>query len=295
MKEAVALMRAAFEEMRTGEALNHPRRRISLPAGSTLHYMAAGDGRYFGAKVYSTHPRHGANFWFLLFRTADAKPLAVFEANALGQIRTGAASGYATDLLARPGARAVAIIGSGFQARTQLEAMLVVRPIESVRVWSRSAERRAAFARDCEEAFGVEVRATATPEEAVRGAPILITATNAKDPVVEDGWVGPGTHINAMGSNQASRRELPASLVRRSNPIAVDSLETARMESGDLLLGLDASDWGRVIELKDAAPRTESESVSLFKSHGLAIEDVVAAGFVYERYRGSEPAILASA
>ncbi len=283
MADAVGLMRVAFQELQTGEAVNHPRRRIGLPSGSTLHYMAAGDARYFGTKVYSTHPKYGANFWFLLFRTADAKPLAIFEANALGQIRTGAASGYATDLMARHDVDDVAVIGSGFQARTQVEAVLAVRSPRRVRVWSRSEERRKAFARECRDMFGIEVLATATAEESVRAAGIVITATNAKDPVVEDAWIGPGTHINAMGSNQATRRELPSELVRRCNPIAVDSIDTARMESGDLLMGLGESDWCRVIELKEAPKRTDQECISLFKSHGLAIEDVAAAGFVYER------------
>ncbi|MBZ5585820.1 MAG: ornithine cyclodeaminase family protein, partial [Acidobacteriia bacterium] len=121
MRDCIGLMRTAFERLASGEAVNQPRRRLILPTHSVLHYMAAGDPRYFGAKIYSTHPRHGAHFLFLLYRAEDAAPLAVIEANRLGQIRTGAASGLATTLLARPGARAVGVIGSGFQARSQLD------------------------------------------------------------------------------------------------------------------------------------------------------------------------------
>lgn len=284
MGEALRLMREAFAALRAGAAINHPRRRVALPTGSVLHYMAAGGEEYFGAKVYATHPQHGAHFWFLLFRAADAAPLAVMEANALGRIRTGAASGYAAELLAREDAATLAVIGSGFQARTQVEAMLCARPgIRQVRVWSRSVEKRTAFAAECSQAFGVPVEAAASAEQAVGGADILVTATNARDPVVRDEWVAPGTLVAAMGSNQARRRELPAELVRRCSPLVVDSIGQARMESGDLLLALEEPEWARVVELKDEPHRVDSHSVALFKSHGLAIEDVAVAGFVYER------------
>lgn len=287
MADCIGLMRTAFARLASGEALNHPRRRLILPTRATLHYMAASDGRYFGAKIYSAHPKHGAHFLFLLYRAEDAAPLAIIEANALGQIRTGAASGLATSLLARPDARSLALIGSGFQAHTQLEAMLVAAPsLERVLVWSRSAEKCAAFASEASAQFGKPVEAAATAEEAVRGADILVTATNSAEPVVESAWVAPGTHINATGSNQARRRELPTDLVARAGLIAVDSLEQSRMESGDLLLAFHDDDWQRVIELQQVvagrAARQSPEQITLFKSNGLAVEDVIAAGFVYE-------------
>ena len=126
-----------------------------------------------------------------------------------------------------------------------------------------------------------------TDGEAVRGADILITATNSATPVVESDWVGPGVHINAMGSNQAQRRELPEDLVRRCDPIVVDSREQGRMESGDLLLALRDDEWDRVTELSEVASRavgrTSDTAITLFKSNGLAVEDVAAAGCVYER------------
>src|SRR5262245_38896689 len=150
METAVELMEAAFDRLAAGEALNHPRRRLILPTGSVLHYMAGGDGAYFGTKIYSTHAKHGAHFLFLLYAAADAQPLAIFEANYLGQIRTGAASGYATRLLARPEAATVGVIGSGFQARTQIAAMRAVRNIRQVRIWSRSEAKRQALARECD-------------------------------------------------------------------------------------------------------------------------------------------------
>jgi len=278
IEKAVELMEAVFRRLSAGESLNQPRRRLVLPTGSTLHYMAGADGLYFGTKVYSTHPKHGANFFFLLYSAADAKPLAMIEANYLGQIRTGAASGYATKLLARPDASKVGIIGSGFQACTQLAAMRVARPIEQARVWSRSPEKRAAFARQ-HGAIAVD-----TAEEAVRDADIVVTATNSKEPVLDASWISPGAHVNAMGSNRADRRELPAELILRAGLIAVDSIEQAKMESGDLLLALPPEKWAEhhVVELKDVSGRPGANGITIFKSNGIAVEDVVSAGHVYE-------------
>src|SRR5437764_8185960 len=177
MADCIGLMRTAFERLASAEGINQPRRRLALPTKSTLHYMAGSDGRYFGAKVYSTHPRHKPHFLFLLYRAEDAELLAIVEANHLGQIRTGAASGYATQLLARSESQTLAVIGSGFQARTQVAAIRAAMPrVDRIRAWSRSAEKREAFAREC------RVEAPATAEEAVRGADIVVTATNAGEP-----------------------------------------------------------------------------------------------------------------
>ena len=267
------MMRLAFESLAKGEAQNQPRRRLVLPTGSVLHSLAGAYGNYFGTKIYSTHPQHGAYFLFVLYDAKTANPLALMEANYLGQIRTGAASGYATDLMANPVARVLGIIGSGFQAHTQLEAMRAVRPIAEARVWSRNPEKRRKFAQE------LGVTESATAEDAVRGADIIVTATNAKDPVVEDGWIGPGVHVNAMGSNIASRRELPAGLIRRANMIAVDALDQARIEAGELIL---ADHWANVVELKDLRRTYDPARITIFKSIGLGLEDVAAGGFVYE-------------
>src|SRR5437899_2557632 len=186
MREAVRLMRETFAALRAGTALNQPRRRLVLPNGSTLHSMAGAWGRYFGTKFYSTNPRHGAHFFVFLFDAETAEPLAQIEANWLGQIRTGAASGYATDVLAAPGAATLGIIGSGFQARSQLDAIREVRQLREVRVWSRSEEKRRRFADE------TGARAVSSAEEAVRGADIVVTATSAGKPVIEASWIVPG-------------------------------------------------------------------------------------------------------
>jgi len=294
LKDCIELMQTAFARLATGEALNHPRRRLILPTGSVLHYMAASDGRYYGAKVYASNPKRGAHFLFLLYRAADAEPLAILEANHLGQIRTGAASGLATRWMSRDDASTLAIIGSGFQARTQLDAMLAVRGITETRVWSRDPAKRGAFAAEAAARLGTKVQAADTAEQAVRGAHIVVTATFAREPVLSAEWISPGTHINAMGSNQAARREIPAELVRRADSIVVDSIEQALMESGDLLMaGWTGPQAGfPVVELQDVASgrvqaRTTPGQITLFKSNGLAVEDVIAAGLVYERAKAA--------
>ncbi len=274
ISEAIRLMRMAFEALKIGRAINQPRRRLILESGSVLHSMAGAVGNYFGTKFYSTNPRYGAHFYFFLYDSKTAQPLAMLEANYLGQIRTGAASGYATDLLANPKAETLAIIGSGFQARTQLDAIRAVRPIQTVRVWSRSEEKRLKFAEER------SVTAASSAEDAVRGADIVVTATNAKDPVLESSWISDGTLVNAMGSNVANRRELPADLVKRAALVAVDSLEQAKIEAGDLIL---ADSWANVVELQNIEPHHDPNHVTIFKSIGLGVEDVAAGAYIYER------------
>ena len=274
MRAAIDVMRKTFEALAQGRAQNQPRRRLILETGSVLHSMAGAYGNYFGTKFYSTNPRYGAHFYFVLYDAKTAQPLAMMEANHLGQIRTGAASGYATDLLADPQAETLGIIGSGFQARTQLDSIRAVRPIKTVRVWSRSEEKRRAFAEES------SVTAVDSAEEAVRGARIVVTATNSKDPVLESSWIEPGTMINAMGSNVANRRELPADLIQRADLIAADSIEQAKIEAGDLLL---ANHWSNVVELKDAQRRYDGKQITIFESLGLGVEDVAAGAFLYER------------
>jgi alanine dehydrogenase len=274
MRDAIGLMRDAFEALARGEAINQPRRRLILDTGATLHSMAGSYRNYFGTKFYSTHPRYGAHFYFVLYDAQTAEPLAWMEANSLGQIRTGAAGGYATDLLANPEAETLGVIGTGFQARTQVEAIRAVRPIKTVRVWSRSEEKRRKFADEC------SAQAMDSAADAIRGAQIVITATNSAEPVLEDGWIAPGTMINAMGSNVASRRELPSELVRRATLVAVDSLEQAKIEAGDLLL---ANSWANVVELKDVTPHFQASQITIFKSLGIGVEDVAAGSLVYQR------------
>jgi ornithine cyclodeaminase/alanine dehydrogenase-like protein (mu-crystallin family) len=290
MFKAVELVETAFRQLADGTTINHPRRRVILPTGSVLHYMAAGTPDYFGLKAYSVNAKTGAHFEVLLYRASDGLPLATLEANHLGQIRTGAASGVGTKFLARGDASVAAIIGSGFQAETQLEAVANVRKLREVRVWSRKEDRRQAFAARCAEKFGLNVKATESAHACVDGADIIVTATASKTPVIESEWILPGTHINAAGSNWAQRRELPTALVCDRNAlIAVDSVEVGKIESGDLLIpqqerglpSLPAVELSEIVAGKKTG-RAHVDQITIFKSNGLAAEDIAVAGYIYE-------------
>jgi len=274
MTACIEMMRRAFEEMRAGRTRNQPRRRLVLETGSVLHQMAGSWGKYFVTKIYSSNRKYGVlQMINLLYDAETGKPLAYLEANNLGMIRTGAASGYATDLLAAPDASIVGLIGSGWQARGQVEAMRAVRPIKEIRVWSRKAENAQAFAKE----FGCVAAESA--EAAVRNAPIVITATSSKDPVIEAAWIRPGTMINAMGSNVANRREIPEDVMRAAR-VVVDDMEQAKIEAGDIIL---ADSWANVVELKDVDRGHDPARVTIFESLGIAVEDAAAAGYVYEQ------------
>jgi alanine dehydrogenase len=280
MAKAIDLLEEAFQAWGAGKAFNQPRRRMVVPTGAVLHALAGYNEKYFGTKVYATHLKHGAWFHFLLYDAATARPLALLEANWLGQIRTGAASGLATRRWARPGPAVVAVLGSGFQARGQLDAVRAVREVSRVFVWSRKRENAEKFAAE----MGAEVAESA--DAAVGEASIVVTATSAKDPLFSAASVQPGTHVNAAGSNAPGRRELPGELLERASAIIVDSTEQARMEAGDLLLGLDDEGWGRVEELREGRARASAEEITVFKSVGLGLEDLAVAAWVYESLRG---------
>jgi len=288
MGECIQRMRECFAALGRGEAHNVPRRRLFLPTGTVMHQNAGAWGNYLGTKIYATNVKKGAlHFHVLLYNAETAEPLALVEANHLGQIRTGAATGAATDILAPGGVEKVALIGTGFQAWTQLEAVLAVRPAKHVSVYSRKAAKRESFAAKAGAAFGVDVTAAASAEECVRGAQIVITATYAKDPVLEDEWVEPEAHVNAAGSNQAGRREIPTGLVKRAALIALDSLEQAKIEAGDLLLAVPESDWGGLplVEMGKLAAGgfARPQGITIFESLGLGAQDVAAAALVYEK------------
>lgn len=296
MPAAIEAVEEAFRLLGEKKAQNQPRRRI-IAGDSVLHFMAAGApdlgsvGRgATGVKVY-TSSKGGVRFTVMLYDN-DGTPLAVLQAGRLGQMRTGAASGVATRHLARPDCREVGILGTGWQARGQLLAVREVRPIERVRAFGRDPERCKAFCQEMENALGVPVEPAPSAEACARDADIVITATKAKDPVLFGGWLRPGVHVNAIGSNWENRRELDTPAVAACHRIAVDSLEVARREAGDLLLPAaeGALSWERVEELGDIVagkrPGRESDAqITLFCSQGLALEDVAVARRVYERAR----------
>ena len=290
MPIALEIVEESLRQQGNGELILHPRRRIKMPDNALLHYMAAGDPAhgYMALKLY-TVARGIARFVVPLFRSTTGEMAALIEADSLGQIRTGAASGVATKYLANSGTQNVGIVGTGYQARTQLEAVAAVRRLERVRAFGRDPERRAKFCFEMSERIGVAVQAASSCEEAVKGADIVITATSATKVVLEGAWVTPGMHINAMGANWPQKRELDSAAVARAHKIVVDSIEQAKMEAGDLIqaFGEDQSRWAAVQELSRIVTgkepgRSSAEEITLFKSNGIATWDLAAAVRVYE-------------
>lgn len=290
MPIALDAVEESLRQQGNSQAVLHPRRRIRLPDNALLNYMAAGDPvrGYIGMKLY-TVVRGVARFVVPLFRSTTGEMAALIEADALGQIRTGAASGVATKYLANKGATTACVIGTGYQARTQLEAVAAVRKLTRVRAFGRDRQRRETFCREMSEKIGVSVEPATSGEEAVKGAEIIITATSALKVVLEGAWLAPGMHINAMGANWAQKRELDAAAVGRAANIVVDSVEQAKMEAGDLIqaFGEDQSRWDMVRELSEIVTgkisgRASPDQITLFKSNGIATWDLAAAVRVYE-------------
>ena len=289
---AISAVEEVLRDQAEGEATNRPRYRVAMPA-SQLHVMAAGDKRLkvTGLKAY-TASRKGARFLVLLYDAESGDMLAMIEADRLGQMRTGAASGVATKYLARADAETVGIYGTGWQAESQLTAVCAVRQIKTITAYGRNAERREDFARKMTALLRVDVTPAATPEEAARGKSIVITATNAREPVLKGEWVEPGTHLNVVGSNFLAKAEVDVEAIRRANVIAVDSIEQSRIEAGDLMPAIErgviswesVTELGRIVAGRDRG-RTQDDDITLFKSNGIALEDISTALRVYNLAR----------
>lgn len=290
MADAMEAVEECFRHQGEGRATNEPRRRVRAPGGM-LHVMFAADpaAGVLGLKSYTTFPG-GARFHLLLYSAEDGRLLALMEAGRLGQLRTGAASGVATRLLARRDASVAAVFGSGYQARTQVEALAHARILQEVRVYSRDAARRKQFADELCARLGLWVLPAASPEEALDGADLVATATSSTQPVFDGALARPGMHINAAGSNSLLKREVDEAVVSRADVIAVDSLSAVPLEGGDLLAPLQKGLLypEGLVELGQIAAgrhpgRTGDDQITLFKSHGIALEDIALAARVYQK------------
>lgn len=292
MAMALAAVEAAFHSLAAGTGYNLPRRRVPAPGGR-LQVMASAlpDLHVLGLKAYATF---GGPVEFLapLYDSDTGRLLALIEADWLGRMRTGAASGVATRYLARPEARTLGLFGAGGQAQTQLLAVCAARPIERVMVYSRRAEKRAAFVAAMQPQVSATLVAVADPRAAVEGMDIVTTMTTSAQPVFDGAWLSPGAHINAAGSNQLGRRELDAATFRRSACVAADSVEQARLEAGDLAgaVAEGALAWAQVVDFAEivagrAPGRTALEDITVFESQGLSVWDVATAAAVYAAAR----------
>jgi len=291
MPQALEAVEEISRKQATGEVLVHPRRRFELSSGGFFHYMAAADftAGFLAMKQY-TFVRGKIRFLVPLYEIASGDLVAMIEADYMGQLRTGAASGVATKYLARTDASVAAIIGTGGQARTQLEAIAAVRKLKSARVYGRDPERRKSFAQEMSSRIGVSVEPVSSSSDAAEGAHILCTATTASHPVVSGAHLASGVHINAIGANHAHKRELDAEAVAGADVIVVDSVDQSRQEAGDLIIAFkgDETCWTTVKKLCDVVAgkvsgRTSDTEVTLFKSNGIASWDLAVAMQVYAK------------
>ncbi len=301
MADCIDLMGETLATLTRGDALLPLRTIIRLPDGKNLFAaMPAVLGESIGAKVITVFPGNEGTPYeshigvVLYFEPQHGRLQAIIDASSVTAIRTAAVSGLATRLMAREDASELAILGSGVQAMTHLEAVLCVRPITQVRVWSRHQQNAVTFAEQAHKRFGVPVESTPTAEAAVRGAHVICTTTSAREPILLGDWLAPGAHINAVGASQRTTRELDTAAVQRARLI-VDRRESAMAESGDFLIPLNDGDittehirgeLGDVV-LGRVPGREHPEQVTIFKSLGLAVEDIASARFIYERARSS--------
>lgn len=288
MDMAIAALTEAFRQKAEGSIDNAPRARVRAEH-SMLHILGAAVKTLgvMGVKVYST-TRAGARFLVHLYDCENGELLAVMEANFLGAIRTGAASGVATNYMSRPESDTVGVFGSGWQARTQLEAVCVVRDIVEAYVYSPNTERRQIYAQEMSAELGLKVVPVHTPELAAEDKDIVITATKSATPILFGEWISPGTHLNVIGSNFLTKSEIDVETVRMCDPIVVDDREQAQLEAGDFVQAVEEGivRWSDVVELGQVVAgspgRHGKDDVTLFKSVGIAMEDVAIAKAVYD-------------
>ncbi len=293
MDACLAAVEDAFRLRGAGKAMVRPRTRMAMPGGA--HQLMAGwvggDLSAFGLKSYGGPRRpgtRGAGMLVLLYDGETSALLAIIQANRLGQLRTGAASGVATRHMAREDAHTVGIIGTGGQAPAQLDAVCRVRDVQQVRAYSRSSQKREAFAEKMASELGIPVTPADSAEACVGDADIVITITSSREPVLRGEWLRAGTHINAAGSNHYLRPELDDVAIRRADLITVDDLPQAQTESAELMAAAARGvlQWERVHELAEVvvghlSGRPEPNAITLFESQGIATWDVAAAMVTY--------------
>ncbi len=301
MKECMDVMAETLEAVERGEAILPLRPILRLPEakagvlGMMPSYLGNIDA--VGLKVITVfHGNRGTKYdshqgAVLLFETSHGQLLSIMDASSITAIRTAAVSGVATRLLARQDAASLAILGSGVQARTHLDAMIEARAVRTVRVWSRNASNAQHFVdRVAKHYPGLNISASPTVEVAVKGADIICTTTGAREPILEGEWVEPGAHINAVGSSIPSARELDSSAVKNAR-LFVDRRESTLNEGGDFLLAKkegaidDSHIVGEIGELllDKVDGRRRPDEITLFKSLGLSVEDLASANYIYRK------------
>jgi alanine dehydrogenase len=289
VKDAIVALEELFATWGQPSTANIPRRRARLPGGAfNLMGAAYGAKGIYGLKAYAG--MKGGQFHTLLYSSVDGKLKAMIEADLFGQLRTGAASGLATKLMANPDAHTLGVIGAGRQSRTQAVAVCAVRPIKRVNVFARTPESREGYARSLEKELGIEVRPAPSAEACVAEADVVVTITKSAEPVCRAAWLAKGVHVNAAGANSGDRRELDGETVLRAAVKVTDHVEQAKMEAGEFrdLVAAEKLAWSDIRELGEivtgkAKGRSSPSDLTLFKSLGIALEDVAFGEVVYQR------------
>ena len=299
MPDTLDLIERVHREYSTGKAIDVPRERTRVPkAGLHILQGAVPSAGVFGYKAY-TSSREKIRFLVYAFSAERGNLEGIVEADRLGMMRTGAAGGVAAKWLSRPEAKVAGVFGAGWQAEGQIEALALVRKLERVKVWSRTAEKLRKFCDRMQAKLGIEVVPAASANDAVTGSDIVVTITTSATPVFSGELVTPGMHINAAGSNSLLRQEIDEATLRKCDVIVVDSRPSAVKEAGDLLPLLEKgrTHAGAFTELGEViagtrAGRTSPEQVTLFESQGMAIQDLAIAahllGLARAQGRGSE-------
>jgi alanine dehydrogenase len=292
MPEAIAAVESAFAALGTGDGTaNHPRQRFFLPHG-VLHHMAAtlpGKG-VMGTKVYTSFAE-GTRFYVMLFSSDSGELLALIEGNRLGQMRTGATTGVAAKYMANEDVTTASLIGAGWQAEAQAEAIVTARPhLREIHVYSRHYVPRERFCQKMTRKLSVRFTPFDSAEAAVRGTQVVLTATTARDPVVFADWLSPGDFVAAVGANRLTAREVDEEVLARAAVVAVDDLTQAKSEAAELIFAYERRrfNWDQAVTLGEVVSgwrpgRTSPGDITFFKSLGVALEDIAVAALVYEK------------
>ena len=291
MEAVIALVERAFRDRAAGKAIDIPRRRTLQPGGH-LHVLqaAAPELNLIGFKAYYLKP-DARTFYLHLINHQRGNQEALIEADWLGRMRTGAATGVATGVLARKAAAVVACFGTGRHAQTQLEAVACVRKLTDVRAFGRNRERQAGFCATMSDKLGVEVRPVHSEAEALDGADIVNVMTRSDTPLFDGRLLQPGQHVNAAGANALDRREVDLETVRRAR-VVVDSREVARGECGDLVPAIEQGwlYWENIPDLGEVLTgqrpgRSRDDEITLFESHGMGLQDLYTGRHVLDTAR----------
>lgn len=301
MTDCIRLMRTVLREHAQGKGQQYLRTVTRLPGNDLFGFMPAhlGTGNYFGAKIITVFPgNHQVGLpshqgSVLLFDAQHGTLQFMADGDAITQIRIGAVSAVATDLLAQPGAGRLALLGAGAQGRSHLEAIALIRRLTDVAVWDARPENAQKFAAEMAKSTGCPIRICSSAEEAARDADIICTLTPSPTPILESGWVQPGAHINAVGACSATTRELNSALVARCR-LYGDSIESVEKESSDYLIPLSEGAiqkehlLGTIGQLLcgEITGRTSAQDVTVFDALGLAIEDIACAKYLYLAGKG---------